>query len=508
MTDTSLNPDRGYAVVLTADRTSMAGYRALFGGMLSASQTTMVPGFIMKHMVAPPVERDGVRAGRAPLGLRRVEAALLSDGWNRDQVAVVRPEDLEDAVGADTRIIGLSSGDPLGVGMNSTTMSGVLGGEIYTSRWFRDLAERIQMLRRKWRGICTVMGGPGAWQLRARPDVRDELGIDHVVTGNCESNVARLFREIAGGGAVSSVLAGRDGVAEAIPPLRGATTMGAVEVSRGCGLGCRFCTLGQVPMQHVPEQTILSDAETNVEAGLRTVSLISEDLLRYGAQGAKVRPQALLDLLRTLRRSVDVGLVQMDHANVGSVEQYSDDELRELRELMAGDTDGEIWLNLGVETAAGELLAANGGRPKMVGCPPEDWGELCVEQVRRLVQAGFLPLVSLVLGLLGETRDDVRATYEWVKRLEDEKVAVFPMFYAPPNDEDSAFTVDDMTDEHWRLFKQSYRLNFRWMPELCWNNQSHSGVPLWRRCAIRAMSSVGTAWWKCVFAWRSGKLTV
>ena len=508
MTDTLPKPKNGYAVVLTADRTSMAGYGALFGGMLSASQTTMVPGFIMKHMVAPCVESDGVRAAQAPLGLRRVEAALLNDGWERGEVAVVRPEDLDEAVGQDTQIIGFSSGDPLGVGMNSTTMAGILGGEIYTSRMFRDLAEKIGDFRDRWPGICTVMGGPGAWQLRDKPDAREELGIDHVVTGNCESNVAQLFRDIADRGSVETVLAGRDGVAGAIPSVRGATTMGSVEISRGCGLGCQFCTLSRVPMRHVPEETILADVRTNVDSGVRTASLITEDVFRYGAQGANVRPGALIGLMEKLRSSVDVGLVQTDHANVGSVKQYSDEELRKVRELMAGDTDGQIWLNLGIETASGELLASNGGRPKMVGCPPEEWGELCMEQVHRLVRAGFLPLVSLVMGLPGETEDDVRRTFEWVERLEGEKVAVFPMFYAPPNDEDRAFAVDDMTDEHWRLFKQSYRLNFRWMPRLCWDNQSHSDVPLWRRLAIRAMSSVGTVWWKCIFAWRSGKLTV
>ena len=508
MTDILPKRDKGYAVVLTADRTSMAGYGALFGGMLSASQTTMVPGFIMKHMVAPCVESDGVRVRQAPLGLRRVEAALRNDGWDRNEVAVVRPEDLEDAVGPDTRIIALASGDPLGIGMNSTTMAGVLGGEIYTSRWFRDLAERVAELRRRWPGICTVMGGPGAWQLKGRPEAREKLGVDHVVTGNCESNVAQLFRDIADRGSVGAVLTGRDGMVETIPRLQGATTMGAVEISRGCGLGCRFCTLRRVPMRHVPEETILADVETNVVAGISTVSLITEDVFRYGAEGATVQPEVLIGLMNRMRSSLDVGLVQTDHANVGSVRQYSDGELREVRDLMAGETDGQIWLNLGVETASGELLASNGGLPKMVGCPPKDWGEMCMEQVRRLVQAGFLPLVSLVMGLPGERDEDVRATFEWVKRLEGEKVAVFPMFYAPANDEDNMFTVNDMTDEHWRLFKQSYRLNFRWMPMLCWDNQSHSGVPLWRRLAIRAMSSAGTAWWKCVFAWRSGRLTV
>ena len=52
-----------------------------------------------------------------------------------------------------------------------------------------------------------------------------------------------------------------------IPPIRGASTMGVVEISRGCGLGCSFCTIARVPMVHLPPETMLADVRTNVAAG-------------------------------------------------------------------------------------------------------------------------------------------------------------------------------------------------------------------------------------------------
>ena len=84
-----------------------------------------------------------------------------------------------------------------------------------------------------------------------------------------------------------------------------------------------------------------------------------------------------------------------------------------------------------VETAAGELLKANGGAAKMGRYPAADWGALCAEQLRRLCRAGFFPLVSLVVGLPGEQDADVRATLDWVRSLHDERLAIFPVFHAP-----------------------------------------------------------------------------
>jgi hypothetical protein len=50
--------------------------------------------------------------------------------------------------------------------------------------------------------------------------------------------------------------------------------------------------MGRERMQDLPEETILADARTNVAAGLTSIGAISEDLLRYGGDGASPRPRA------------------------------------------------------------------------------------------------------------------------------------------------------------------------------------------------------------------------
>ena len=507
----------GVPIVLTADRTLFAGYRVLFEGMVSASQTTRTPSFVMKTLIAPPAQRQGFRALQSPLGLRRVESALARAGFKQADVAIVDPGSLQLAIGPDTRIIGVSSGDPLGLGMNSTTMSAILGGEIYTSRWFRRLAENIRRLRRSAAPKAKVLlGGAGAWQLAGNRRAREDLGIDYVLSGYCEGNIGALFARILDGEELPDALAGeRVAAAEKIPPILGPTLMGGVEISRGCGLGCAFCTLARVPMEHLPMDAVLADAEVNLAAGVTDLVLVTEDVFRYGAQGARARPAALIELVTRLRSLPATRLIQTDHANVASAAQFSDEELAAVRRGIVGspelsrmgDTRHEfVWLNLGVETASGPLLAANGGRAKMGGVEPEAWDEFSESQVRRLVRLGYFPLISILFGLPGETPADVERTLRWVERLSSERLAIFPLFNAPLSAAAARFGLREMSAPHWRLFRACYDLNFRWVPRLVWDNQSAAGVPLWRRSTLQALGRAQTLAWKCLFAARSGRI--
>jgi len=494
--------------VLTADRTLLANYGILLDGMMSASQTSIVPSLIMNCFLARRLASEGGRASQAPLGLRRIEAALRRGGWRSDEIALASPECLNDVVGPDTRIIGLSSGDPLGVGMNSTTMAGVAGGEIYVGRWFRRLAQQVRRLRLRAPEAKVVMGGAGAWQLVQDDAAREALGIDHVITGYCEGNIRELFQQVMQGDPLPPVLEGVNARVEEIPPLVGPTIMGGVEISRGCGLGCDFCTLAREPMRHIPVDTILADATTNLAAGVRNIALITEDAFRYGANGARPEPERLIDLLQRLRSLDGLRMIQTDHTNIISAAQLADVELREILRLMVGDdhSDGQVWLNLGVETASGRLLAANGGRAKMGGCDDEGWCDVCLEQVRRLSALGYFPLVSLVMGLPGETQADVEQALRWVKALGDLRAAVFPVFHASLEADRPRFGVRDMTPAHWRLFRACYRLNFKWMPGLFWDNQTRGGVSLRRRLLVQMLGWGQVGWWKVLFVWRSGRL--
>lgn len=490
----------GFPIVLTADRTLMADYRLLFDGMLAASQTTTAPPVLFERLLMPRGRRSGVRAVVAPLGLRRIEAALLAGGFSPDEVVVVGEDQLDSVIGRATRVIGISSGEPAGLGMNTSTMTGVVGGRIYPEVMFRRLMRKVHRLNRDV-SAKIVLGGPGAWQIAGDSAKCKELGVDHVIAGYAEENAAGMFRSLMRQETVPQVVPGGWTPTVSIPPIRGASTMGVVEISRGCGLGCSFCTIGRVPMVHLPPNTILADAETNVAAGMPNIALLSEDFFRYGADGVKTNPDALLSLVRSIRQNAQVGLIQIDHANVGSVAQYDDSQLQTIHDLLVGqNTQRYVWVNLGIETVSSELLQQIGAAAKCKQSGSEPWGDFCTRHLRRLCQAKFFPMASLVIGLPGERDEHLQETLAWVKSLGDQRLAIFPVLYAPV---DGSPPLDPrrLRPLHWELMRACYRLNFRCVPWLYRDNQAAGGVPFVRRMALQMLGYGQIVQWKTLLAW-------
>lgn len=488
---------RGALIVLTADRTLMADYGVLLDGMMASSQTTTTPWPVVSHLLAPRCPHPGGSAKVAPLGLRRIQAALVADGFHPEDIAVVDDAHIGTAIGPDTRVVGIASGEPTGIGMSSTTMAGIAGGCIYPQILFQNLLHKIRYLvASRCPTARIVMGGPGAWQYVSSPDTAAQHGVDHVVVGYAETATPSLFRALVSGQDVPRLISAEGPAAQDIPRIAAPSTMGVIEISRGCGLGCEFCTIGRIPMQHLPPETILADARTNVEGGVTSIGVLSEDIFRYGGTGVHPEPDALLRLLSDLRAIPGMRLIQADHANIASIRHFSDDQLRAVHGLMCGDTGARHpWVNVGVESASGALLRKAGGGGKMVDISDEDWPMQCAEQLARLCSAGFSPMVSLLLGIPGETQEDIAATREWVKSISALDVTVFPVLYAPVDGADP-ITRDDLTPLHWRLVRESYELNFRRVPVLYADNQLGAGVTWWRRAALQLMGRGQVVLWR------------
>ncbi len=509
----------GHQIVLTADRLLMADYACLFDAMVAASQTTSTPRFILENLLMPVPRPNPLPAKVAPLGLRRIESALVHAGH---EVCVCHPDRLVDAIGPETKIIGIATGEPLGKGMNSSTMVAIAGGRIWPQVFFEQV---LLSAFKKAPNAQVVIGGPGAWQIAQEIDnpVRPNeiagsagtlpaktLGILQrlqknaqltVVDGYCEGNIASIINQIIETCQGLGTVKGEQPVD--IPAINAAATMGAVEMSRGCGWGCEFCTIAHTPMCHLPIETIESDIVKNLEGGQTSLSLLSEDFFRYGSSGAKVKPETLIKTLTKLRENKAVKLMQIDHVNVSSIAQFSDQELLEVRRLLTlGQQHEYVWVNIGVETASGPLLARNGGRAKMAGGPPEEWHAHTQEQMRRLIRAGFYPLVSIVLGLPTETPDEARQSLRWVQELSDQRMSVFPVALAPLGQSDP---LPSLTKTHWQTVIESYRLNFKWVPKLVWDNEQGSGVPTARSLAAQVIGKSQVVWWNAAFRLKQRK---
>jgi radical SAM superfamily enzyme YgiQ (UPF0313 family) len=195
--------------------------------------------------------------------------------------------------------------------------------------------------------------------------------------------------------------------------------------------------------------------------------------------------------------------MQIDHANVTSVVQLNEKELKEIRRLLTWEKSARyLWVNMGVESANGRLVAAN-SPGKIAPFSPDDWPEMVHEAVGRLTRTGFFPVVSIILGLPGEEPSDVADTLRLVKELTSQELVVFPVFYEPILKEDIVstgnFSIKNMRADHLELYRTCYEINFRRVPKLMWDNQWAGGVPLLKRMTLQIMGRAEIANWRMAF---------
>ncbi|MBS7649326.1 hypothetical protein KEJ17_06775 [Candidatus Bathyarchaeota archaeon] len=267
----------GYPIVLTADRTLMSEYNgAIFLGFSACVPKGLVPDSLYFRLFCPPVEanEDG-SAVVAPNGTRKIEAALLDYGFRREEVIVAHPEHLDKIIGPETRALGITENDPLGIGPATTTFTEIFGGKAYMAIKFRELLNHPAVRKYKPK---VIVGGAGAWQLEDE-NVRRDLGIDTVVIGEGEKVAGPLFEKAVNGEELPGIVYGEVVEEDSIPVIKGATIDGIIEIARGCGRGCDFCAPTLQRFRCLPIDHILKEVKVNLGAGRQPI-LHAEDVLR------------------------------------------------------------------------------------------------------------------------------------------------------------------------------------------------------------------------------------
>ena len=174
------------------------------------------------------------------------------------------------------------------MGYVSKTYSSLIGGgEPMNAIEFRALMRHPSFQRYK---PTIIVGGAGAWQLE-RKHIMRSYGLDCVILGESEKIVADLFTKAVKGEKVPQVVhCNTNPTLEEIPLIKHPSIHGCVEISRGCGRNCQFCTPTMQQRRNIPIDKIMEEVAVNVKEGNGKITLVTEDLFPIRCQRQRFYP--------------------------------------------------------------------------------------------------------------------------------------------------------------------------------------------------------------------------
>lgn len=456
----------GYKIVLTTDRTLMSEYNGLiFLGFSACIPKGLIPDRLYFSVFCPSVGANKNGAAKyAPCGSRKIEAALLNNGFKREDVIVAHSEHLSKVIGPDTKVLAITETDPLGKGPATSTFTQLFGREAYMSLKFKELLSHpaVQLYKPK-----IIVGGPGAWQLE-EAEARERLGVDCVVIGEGEKTAVTIIEKVLKGEPLPQVVHGEVVAEEQIPCIREPTVAGIIEIARGCGRGCDFCVPTLQNYRCLPIEHILQEVEVNLRAG-RSPLLHAEDVLRYKANGLTVNKEAVIELFNKVKSYPGVKTVAFSHFALSSVAS-APDVVKTISDILGIDGENGNWLSgqTGIETGSPMLIKAH-----MLGkCrpfEPEDWPQVVVDAFQVLSENFWVPVATLIIGLPGETERDIDLTIDLVEQLNAFKSLLVPLFFVSEGglkNSAESFSIEHITPKQCELFLNCWSHNLDWSKSL------------------------------------------
>jgi radical SAM superfamily enzyme YgiQ (UPF0313 family) len=480
-----MNSD-GRLIVITAPLTETIDHAGYFIQMGMASLPLWMEGFLDgKYPKWREVEYNTDGSARyMPAGVRLLEASLMRE-YQPEDVVSCYPDDLEKFIGPNTRIVAVSTHNPLGVTFAAGVYTSIFGSSKMTinAHYARQMFEKIRSSPYR-NNFKVIVGGSGGWQV-IQTNLFEELGIDCVVEGRAESEDAMaLFRKAINGEELPreiDVAHPKDRNAILIPKRR--TTFGVVEMTTGCGRRCQFCVPDLNPQLDLPKEKIMASVEANVRDGNKQISLATEDMFIWGQVHTSTpfyfpNREALLDLYSSIVDTPGVEQHVLSHATIAPsvvdpllIKKLSETLLPKspihYPYLSSHPQKKALAPLIGLET--GSVRMAKTIMPsKAVPFSIEDWPSVVIEGLRVLNENNWFPAMTLMIGNPGETDQDVMDTLDLIYEVERRGLFAFfiPSIFTPLHDtrmehKKGVTETRDLTPLQWQLMMKCWKMNLR-----------------------------------------------
>jgi radical SAM superfamily enzyme YgiQ (UPF0313 family) len=516
----------GRRIVLTAPLTETIDHAGYFIQMSMASLPMWLEGILnKKYPNWRNVEyNDDGSARYMPAGVRVLEASLLRR-FPADDIVCCYPDDLEQFIGPDTRVVAVSTHNPLGVTFAAGVYTSIFGAKSQpiNSHYAKDLFAKIKASR--WRANFQVMvGGSGGWQI-TQTNAWDELSVDCVVEGRSESSDAMdLFDKALRGEKLPrqvDVAHPKQRDEFIFPDKR--TTFGVVEMTTGCGRRCQFCVPDLNPQIDMPKDKILAAVRANVRDGNKQVSLATEDMFIWGQVHTSTpfyfpNREALVDLYSEVVDTPGVEQHVLSHSTIAPavvdpimIEQLTakiiDKSPIHIPLLSSHPKKKALVPLIGLET--GSLRLAKQVMPsKGVPFAIEEWPSVIVRGLEILNRNNWFPAMTLIVGSPGETDADVMETLDLIYEVERRGLFAFfiPSIFTPLHDtrmekKTGVTETRQLSPLQWQLMMKCWKMNLRpgqvsWWGPAAWRVGA-LGLWAWK---LRTLNGPGFTWPLFMFA--------
>ena len=192
--------------------------------------------------------------------------------------------------------------------------------------------------------------------------------------------------------------------------VRGGTAY--VKIAEGCNRTCSFCIIPKIrgAQKSRPVDDVYDEIQRLANHGVREAILIAQDLTSYGIDNGSVDKRALVKLLQRLEDVTALEWVRMLY-------MYPWNFTDELLEIVAGSQKVVPYVDMPLPHISAPILKAmrrNITRDRQV------------ELIRRLREVpGLVLRTTFIAGFPGETDEDFRQLYDWVREVEFDRVGVF-----------------------------------------------------------------------------------
>ncbi|MDH7564179.1 MAG: radical SAM protein [Candidatus Bathyarchaeota archaeon] len=451
-------------VVLTADHTLMSDYRHNeFLGFGACAPPNFIPNWLYRWLFFPPIKAENGKPAAAPYGLRKIEAQLLSEGFN---VVTVSPQHLRKYLD-EARVLGIHVMDPFGLGPASSTFASILKKEPFLAQYFRALMENPDMQKAKKQGMKIIVGGPGSWQLQYRLNFVKHYGIDCVIMGEAENVIGKIVRSAMRNEELPKFyevpVADAPAVDE-IPDIVNPSVNGLIEIGRGCCRGCQFCSVTLRPLRWYPYEKIAREMKLNIEKGrAECMCLHAEDVMLYGSKNTIPNEDKLLRLHEMVAKQSNS--IAWSHCSLAAV-AAKPKLFAQISEIVR---QKQAWwgAEIGIETGSAEL-AKKVMPAKAHPFKAEDWPEVVKTGMGLMHDYRLIPAATIIVGAPEETEDDVIRTIELIEDLKDCRSLIVPLYFVPMGrlkDEDW-FKHAELTGAHRELLVKCAEHDFRWVNDL------------------------------------------